>query len=181
MKTIACTLLLCLAGLTTATAQNKATNKTLLRLLIYNEQKELLMIKVPEGFWVTPALYHTNNQTVRHALDSLAGLYGLGISAPQLNGLFSLHIAGNGTTSLRHFFTATVNSGQPTLPQGIAELQWMPVQKAIETLSFAHIASALQQIHQHPNTIWGGSYRMYKEGGKPLSEQTEPFYPLMQQ
>ena len=154
--------------------------KTLSRLFVYNAEGETLLIKVKEGFWVTPAVHNESDDLMGAALEELARSFGLSISDPVLLGMFFVKydFPKNQGMYNRIFFKVDVTEGEPRLPEGIVDYKWVSDAEAIEMLSFEHISAPMKQIVENPERVWAGSFRFYLQDGKRLSEQTEAFYPI---
>ena len=165
---------------TNSSSAAEESMKTLSRLLIYNEQNQILAIKVNEGFWVTPAVHNKNKLMMKEALNELAQSYGLSISTPELKGMFFVkyQFPKNNGLYNRLFFRVNKTGGKVTLPKGIAEYRWVNEEDAIDMMSFKHISAPLKKIADTPEKIWAASFRFYLENGVRKSEQTESFYSI---
>ena len=155
--------------------------KTLSRLFVYNSEGKTLLIKVKEGFWVTPAVHNKSADLMRPALDKLAASFGLNISAPELKGMFFVKYdfpKNQGLYNRIFFRVEHTGNNQVTLPESIVDYRWVSEEEALEMLSFPHITEAYRQIIAQPEHIWAGSFRFYLEGGKRKSEQIENFYSI---
>lgn len=149
------------------------------RLLIFNSKQELMVVKVKNSeFWVTPGIYQNNHQLIREGLDSLASTYGITITRPTLRGIFTLKSELDSSISIRNIFVSQMNGGIIKNPEIIEEVRWLPVNKAMEIITFPHINLIINQVTQYPNDVWGGSLSMYKEGKEYKSRILEKFYPL---
>lgn len=152
--------------------------KTLSRLLIKNEKNELLVIKVEQGFWVTPALYNKHGKNIKESLNDFAKDYGVVLGDLQLKGMFYLDIEFTKSSCFRLFFETKIKSGNLVKPDNIVEMKWVSEEEAIKMMDFEHISLGLKKIVDDPNKLWGGSFLFYKENGILKSKQTEDFYPL---
>lgn len=160
-------------------AQQTSTPSTFHRLLVFNENNELLVVKVKNSTrWVTPGWYQDNRLTIKDGLDELAASYGLTITTPTLRGVFTLRTAQNNEISTRLLYSAKIASGTIKLPEIIEEVRWLATNKAMELITFPHINAQLDQLSKFPHTIWGGSQLMYQEDGAYKSKTIEAFYPL---
>lgn len=160
-------------------AQETAKPSTFHRLLVFNEQNELMVVKVKNSNrWVTPGWYQDNRLTIKDGLNELAGSYGIKISAPLLRGVFTLRTDQNNEVSTRLVYSAKIESGKIKAPEIIEEIRWLNTSKAMELITFPHISAQLEQITKFPSTVWGGSQLMYQENGSYKSKTTEMFYPL---
>lgn len=151
------------------------------RLLVFNAQNELLVVKIENtDLWVTPGLYLTKEQTIKEGLDSIASTYGLVLKEHKLKGTFILkrQVNGENSTSLRNVFTARIKSGSTKKPEGIEEVKWLSGSEALEIISFPHINAMIKQIVSHPDEIWGGTLLQYKENDTWNTKIVEQFYTL---
>lgn len=154
--------------------------KTLSRLLVYNKEGHTLLIKVKEGFWVTPAVHNKSADLMVPALNKLAASYGLTVSEPVLQGMFFVKYDFPQNQGLynRMFFRVEQTGGKVQLPDGIIDYKWVSDAEAIDMLSFEHITAPMKQIVAQPDRVWAASFRFYLEDGKRMSEQTEAFYAI---
>lgn len=177
MKTIRLFLMLLVPTLLAAQAASGPS--TFHRLLIFNEKNELLVIKIKSVHrWVTPGWYQDDRQTVREGLDGLAASYGLRIAPPVLHGVFTLKGPEAHEMSTRLIYTTSLKGGTFSLPDSVEEARWLPVPKALETLSFPHITTQIDQITKHPGTVWGGGQQITLENGVYGCKALEAPYPL---
>lgn len=171
-------IVLLFALLFTQTLFAQDTPTTFHRLLVFNEQNELMIVKVKNSErWVTPGWYQDGTLSIKQGLDALAGTYGVTIETPSLRGVFTLQDS-KGDLSTRLVYSTKISGGVLKSPEIIDEIRWLPVPQAIEAITFPHISAQLAQITKHPDTVWGGFQRMQQEGGKQGVTIIEPFYPM---
>ncbi|GGA77594.1 hypothetical protein GCM10011521_14880 [Arenimonas soli] len=164
--------LLCIAGEALAAS-------TFHRLLVFNDDGELMLVRFEDsGRWVTPGWYQDDESSIRQGLQALAANHGLAVTEPELRGVFSLRADSDGAISTRLVHSALVKSGSTKLPPGIDRIEWLPVEAALERISFPHISEQIAQVTRHPGTVWGGTQLRYQEDGQPRSRIVEAFHPL---
>lgn len=150
------------------------------RLLILNSENELLVVKIENAdMWVTPGFYQTK-QTIRQGLDSIASTYGLKTEIPELKGVFLLKrdINGELSTSIRNIYTAKTKDRELKKPKGIENAKWLPVNKAVELITFPHINAMIEQIMNNPKKVWGGYLSQFKDNGQWKTKILQDFYVL---
>lgn len=146
------------------------------RLLIFNMKNELMIVRVKNSDrWVTPGWYQDDRLTIKEGLSELVASYGIKTTAPTLRGVFTLKA---NQISTRLIYSAKLDGGEIKAPDIIEEIRWLPVEKALDVITFPHIRTQIRQITEHPGTIWGGSQTMYQENGAYGSKIIENFYPL---
>jgi len=69
-------------------AENPPPNKTVVRLIILNDNGDILMKESSLG-WVTIASFYTQRQSFNQVIDSLTSTYGVKITKPNLAGVFT--------------------------------------------------------------------------------------------
>ena len=151
------------------------------RLLILNAKNELMVVKIKgAGFWVTPGLYQNAEQSIKQGLDSLAETYGLKIQQPKLRGIFLLKrdIKETQSASIRNVFSAQVENGGIKKPEGIEEVFWLPLDKALEKITFPHINAMIEPIMSTPDAIWSGTLLQFKKEELWQVKILEEFYTL---
>lgn len=151
------------------------------RLLVFNTQNELLVVKIENtDFWVTPGLYQTKEQSIKMGLDSIAATYGLKLKEYKLNGTFILkrQLNGESSTSLRNVFTVKTSGGITNKPNAIEEIKWVSISEAMELITFPHMIKMIKQIVSNPKEIWGGTLLQYKENDKWRAKVLEEFYTM---
>lgn len=154
-------------------------NFTVHRLLILNENNELLMVK-EDYVWATPSIIYDKREYVKESLNKLAETYGLKITEPQLRGYFSYKYDYHPHATLRAYFVAKYKSGGLKLPSGMNEAKWVPMEEAIEMNTVTAIKEITGQLLNYPDSLWGGSFLVSRnEKGHPTA-QVESFYPLFE-
>jgi len=149
------------------------------RLLIFNDKNQLMVAKIKDtDFWVTPGLYSQNKKLTNENLHKLASEYGLTITQPNLRGVFILKNKKTNIDSNRYFFNVKVNGGDIKTPDNIEEIKWLPVNEAMNVITFPHITMLIKQIMDYPDVEWGGTVLRYKEGTKLKSKMIKSFYSL---
>ena len=172
-------ILIIIACLVSTSVWSKSDVSSFHRLIVLNENDEILMIKIKDAdFWVTPGLYQDQQSSVKEGLNILAANYGLTISSPKLRGMFSLAGGDNKIFSLRNMFVARVNSYQPKAPEIISDVRWLPIDKAMQLMTFPHINLMLEKMFKAPDKVWAGGIARYKENGEFKAKIVEPFYSL---
>ena len=172
-------ILLALLALNVNLASAKDEISTFDRLLILNDNNELLMAKIEgKDFWVTPGWYQDKDQTIQQGLTKLAADFGLTTSQPQLKGVFTLKNQRNDIFSIRNFYIVKVESGKLQTPETIEKVEWMTIDDAMKKLTFPHIRILSQQIFDHPDKVWGGSIKRFKSGEQFKAKLEGEFYPL---
>lgn len=154
-------------------------NQTIIRLTIIKDNDKILMRKTKFG-WMTPAVYYKERQTISEVLDSISGVYGITISNPNLKGLFTYKYDFKSTSDMRQLYVANYKSGQLKPEVGEEEIYWVPIKEALNKLK-STVPSLMQmtkQILDYPNTLWGGSFILFREKNKINSRMEEEFYPL---
>lgn len=157
--------------------QEPTHNFTVHRLIVLNDKNEILMGK-EEGNWYTFGHVYNESQYIKECLDSLANEYGFKISAPQLRGYFSYKYEYHPHSTLRAFYVAKYVGGDVKPAGATDEMRWMPMKEAIDKIPVESIKLATQQIFDFPNTVWGGSFLVYRKGEEHHTRTVEDFYPL---
>lgn len=152
-------------------------NFTVKRLLILNDKNEILMGKV-ESNWYTPSLIYDQRQYIKEALDSLSQAYGIQIASPKLRGYFSYKYEYHPYSTLRAFYVAQYQSGDPEVPAGMEAVQWMPIEEAIRKTPVHSMKVITEQLLNFPDTLWGGSFMVYREGEEHQARLVEAFYAM---
>ncbi len=184
MKKILLVLILFLANGKSFAQETGNDSYTIQRLIIFNENGELLLQKHVNG-WMTPALRHNTKETTNEALSSLASGFGLKISTPQLHGIFMYFHSDDKKPSFRQHYSCNLIGGEIKTPEGVLDVQWFPPNTAVQKMldPEAPIVTAVGETTKHilnyPKIIWGGSYLLVKEDGqKTESKVIENFYPI---
>ncbi len=154
------------------------------RLLIVNENNELLVAKVGErNFLVTPGFYQDNLTTFSEGLDKLAAEYNLPLNNPELKGVFSLRRKTDkeNSVSVRLVYRVDVDlqGQQLTTPAGVKELRWVNFEEVSRSGMMPHIVAMIKQVNSDPNVIWGGTLlQTTNSDGTPRVQVEGEFYRL---
>lgn len=160
----------------------KTDNYTIQRLIIFNNEKEILLEKGKNG-WMTPALRSNENLSLKEGLDSLAKAIGVSIKIIKLSGVYTYKFKGlpdHKEVSYRTHYTARYISGNLTQPrQPDREYKWFNIKEALENISNEALKAETSQIIKYPETLWGGSF-LYTYTNDTLEslKMTEDFYSL---
>lgn len=157
--------------------QEPTHNFTVHRLIVLNDKGEMLMGK-EEGNWYTLANVYDKRQYVKECLDSMANEFGIKITPPQLRGYFSYKYEYHPHSTLRSFYVAQYVSGDLKPAGDMEEMRWMPIEEAIDKTPVEAIKLTKKQILDFPDTLWGGSFMVYRKGEEHHARQVEEFYPL---
>lgn len=162
-----------------AFAQSTSKITTFHRMLIVNENDEIMIIKIKDvDFWVTPGLYQNDHLTIKQGLDSIASTYGLQLSEPKLRAIFTLKSERNGKPSLstRNVFIMRTKNPETKKPDLIEEIKWLKLNDALAQLTFPHIAMMTESIFAKPDQILGGTISNWKDGDAFKAKWIEPAF-----
>ena len=157
---------------------------TIQRLIIYNQEGDILLEKHKNG-WMTPALRHNTKISIHNALYDLAATYGLKMSTPKLAGMFVFIPEYKPKSSIRQHYKSNYLEGKLRVPEGKLDAQWFPVNKAIDMMSLPDtkfifaIRDMTKQLVLYPHTVWGGTFKLWKENDKTQYKIVDAFYPLI--
>jgi len=161
-----------------STAHQEPThNFSVMRLMILNADNEVLMEK-EEGNWYSPSFIYNKRQFIKEALDSLAHAYGVEIVNPKLHGYFSYKYEYHPYATLRSFYIAQYSKGEIMVSPPQEDVKWMPIEEAINKTPVKSMKEIMDQILNHQDTLWGGSFEIYRIGEEHQSRIVEDFYPL---
>ncbi len=157
---------------------NSEPNTTIIRLLILNDNGEILLKKATIG-WVIMDKVYEQRQTLNEAINSLSNKYGASISKPELKGVFTYKFGFNNSSSIRQIYVAKSTTNDLPKNKNV-EFYWAPKDEAIEKLSgtVPSLGEMVEQILDYPQVVWGGSFLIKRENEKITSEQKEDFYPI---
>jgi hypothetical protein len=161
---------------------NEVDSYTVQYLIIFNDKGEVLLQKNKAG-WHTFAIRSNKSQSVKEAMDSLANSVGLTINSLRLAGLYVYKFEGlpdHKEASFRTHFTARLGGGelmQPIDPD--REYRWVPLEEAVEKITFESLKLETSQILNEPKKVWGGTFLiLWKDGQFLGSKVLEKPYPL---
>ena len=175
--------LVLLLGLKSIAQETGNDSYTIQRLIIFNENGEILLQKHENG-WMTPALRHNTEVTTNKALLNLATEFGLKVSTPQLQGIFMYFHSDHKKPSFRQHYSSKLIAGKIKVPKDILNVKWFSPNEAVEKMLSPEakivksVGESTKQIFDYSNIIWGGSYMLIKGGDKTKSEMIENFYPI---
>ncbi|NVK21516.1 MAG: hypothetical protein HWD86_03280 [Kangiellaceae bacterium] len=159
-------------------AAEQPLEKEFHRLVVLDQEQKILVVKIKDtDFWVTPGLYSAiHDDSINEKLIKLAAEYDLTISQPILKGKFKL-INGENTTN-RYFYTATKTNELLKLPSNIESIHWLPLNEAMNLITFPHINILLNKIITSDDAIWCASVKRYREKGQYKAKLVDDFKPL---
>jgi hypothetical protein len=152
-------------------------NFTVQRLIILNDNNEMLMLKVADK-WFTPSIVYEDREYLKEGLDNLSKEYGITTTSPELRGHFSYKYDYHPYATLRTYFVANYVSGEIQIPEGMQDAQWVPVSEAMSKTPVKSINQITEQIIKFPNVVWGASFMISDVDGEHPSKLVEDFYPL---
>ncbi|WP_196138950.1 NUDIX hydrolase [Aliikangiella sp. G2MR2-5] len=175
MKTIAAILLMLFAQSLWA----KEEVSTFHRILVFNEKNELMLVKIKDkDFWVTPGWYQNSTQSIAQGFGLFEEEYSLEITEPRLAGIFMLKNEKDAIFSIRNFYIAHATPQRLSLPEMIEQVEWLPIEKALEKITFPHIKLLVEQVHLKPEQLLSGTVKRFKEGDIYRAVVTEDFFQL---
>ena len=155
-------------------------NYTIQRLVVTNDNGEILIYK-GKNYWMTPALRHNQNESIKEGLENLAQSYGLTITRPKLAGLFTYKFDFKQGVSFRSFYTAKITgTGDVSPPPPITQAKWVKPEEIMDIVGGIQARKMmLKHVLDKPETLWGGSFYLYdNEQGERKYKVLEDFYPL---
>ena len=182
MKKIITVLLIVLVTnlLVSQSSEKIPPNKTVVRLIIQNQNGDILMKKSSLG-WVTIATFYTERQSFNEVIDSLTNMYGIKITKPNLGGVFTYKYNFKKSADTRLLYTAKYIDGDIKQGKNGYHFTWFTKKEAIEKLrvTVPSLSEMIQHILNNPNQLWGGSFYVTRDDkGKLDSKMIEKFYPL---
>ena len=183
MKKIILLSFIILFGLESFAQETGNDSYTIQRLLIYNQKGEILLEKNDFG-WMTPALRHNSQTTIKEGLMNLASEYGVKINSPKIAGIFMFMSDYKPISQFRQHFSCKIVDGKLKVPENKKDAQWFSISRAIEMMSLQETKAPLvirdmtKQLLYYPEIIWGGTFLLSKKEGKITYKTTEGFYPL---
>ena len=160
--------------------QNLPTNNTIIRLIIVNENGEILMRETKNG-WMTPATYYKKRETINEVIDGMLKNYGIEITKPNLVGLFTYKYEFKTTSDIRLFYIAKYVKGDLITSIENEKRSWVKKELAIEKLktTVPSLGEMTKQVLDNPETISGGSFLLNKDENWKLSSKImETLYPM---
>ena len=185
MKKLTILLLIITSVSKTTIAQTPKTS-VFHRLMVYNDQNEIMLVRF-EGtdIWVTPGFYQDATTLISKGLHDLADTYGMNISNPELKGIFSLRYAMEEKKEmwLRNIYHCKYLEGEIHFPENqsfkISEIKWLPLDDALNTLTHKFVKLFIEQTHNNPNVVSGGSLVVYNSDTQERKVKIiETFYPI---
>lgn len=183
MKKLILASVIILFGLKSFAQETGNDSYTIQRLLIYNQKGEVLLEKNDMG-WMTPALRHNSQTTIKDGLMNLASEFGVKVSSPKINGIFMFMPDYKLISQFRQHFSCDVVDGELKVPKNKKDAKWFSISKAIEMMSLSDTKAPLvirdmtKQLLYYPKIIWGGTFLLSKKDGVITYKTTEEFYPL---
>ena len=183
MKKLILLTFLILFGMETFAQETQNDSYTIQRLIIYNQNGKILLEKHKNG-WMTPALRHNSKVTTNEGLKNLASDFGLTISSPKLVGIFMFISEYKPQSSFRQHYISKLVDGELILPKGKLDAKWFSPHEVVEMMSLPDakliyaVRDMTDQILKYPETIWGGTFTLWKENDKTVYKTSENFYPI---
>jgi hypothetical protein len=159
---------------------NPPTNNTVIRLIVINENGEILMRETKNG-WMTPATYYKKRETINESINGMLKNYGIEIRKPNLVGLFTYKYEFKNTSDVRLFFIAKYLKGDLISTHENEKRYWIKKDEAIKklTATVSSLGEITKQVLDNSETITGGSFLLNKdENWKLSSKMIEEFYSL---
>ncbi len=152
-------------------------NFTVDRILIVNEKNELLLGR-EQNVWAAPYTTFDKRQFINESIDSISSALGITISEPEFRGYFGFKYEYHPFATRRAFFVAKYLGGEPIITDPTEEFRWMSIEEAIDSTIVDAWAHIYPKIINQPDTVWGGSFEVYREGSDHRTRIIEEFYPL---
>ena len=152
-------------------------NYTIKRLLVCNDNDELLVVKY-NGRWNVPALRYNQRESINQALYNLAKDMGIVITAPKVGGIFSFTYGFNDRAALRMFYVTTYKSGTIKTKLKWDAIKWIHKDDFMRMKDEDVYSLMAAKVVEDTSTLWGGAFFLFRENEKLKYSITEDFYPI---
>jgi len=152
-------------------------NFTVIRLIIINENNEMLLGR-EDHVWAPPSMLFDQRYYSNEGLDSLTASIGIKVEDVQFRGYFGFKYEYHPYATRRAYYVARYQSGTAKLNQNSHEVGWFPMEEALEMINVTAIQQITKQLVKNPNSVWGGSFMVYRDGVNHPTEMVEPFYKM---
>ena len=158
--------------------QSKTDNYSFFKLIVTNEQGEILLVGSNEELEVTGSRYN-DTLSIKEFNNWMGDRMGIKIKNIRLRGLLTFHYDWRSNPTLMHYYTAEYESGELVLPEGCEKIEWVDIKKTADFISYDEMNRIIQKINEC-EYLFGGSFRIWKDPitEKRKSEFIEPFYRL---
>lgn len=136
---------------------------TIQRLIIYNNDGKVLLEKNDYG-WMTPALRHNSQTTIKEGLMDLASEFGLKVSSPKISGMFIFMSTYKPISQFKQHYSSNLIEGKLKVPENKQDAQWFSISQAIEMMSLPDTKAPLvirdmtKHLLYYPDIMWGGAF-----------------------
>jgi len=127
-------------------AQNSG-NPHFFKVIIQNEQKEILLIKY-EGAWEVPGSRYKGSKIITEFVEDMGQKHGVVIDDIQLKALITFHYEIRDYPTMMFYFKAEYKSGELIIPSWGEDVAWFSLEKAYEVIPFPEMNYILKNLSE---------------------------------
>lgn len=147
MKTLYTLLLGSLSFVSFVSFAQNSGNPHFFKLIIQNEQKEILLIKY-EGAWEVPGSRYKGSKTITEFVEDMGQKHGVVIDDIQLKALVTFHHEIRNYPTMMFYFKAEYRSGELIIPSWGEDVAWYSLEEAYEFIPFPEMNYILKNISE---------------------------------
>jgi hypothetical protein len=129
-------------------------NSHFFKLLVFNQNQEVLLIKF-DGEWEIPGSRYKTNTTIPLKLDQMAADHGITIQNHDLKALVTFHHQNRDYPTMMFYYQADFVSGDLVTPSWGQDVKWFTLKKAYELIPYQEMNHIIQSIVKSNDVLEG--------------------------
>lgn len=149
----------------------KKGNSHFFKLMVFNENQEILLINF-DGSWEIPGARYTDNSTIPVFVDSMSKDHGIETKNTQLAALVTFHHEIRDYPTMMFYYRTQYLSGDLSTPSWGLDVKWFSVEDAYELIPYQEMNYIIKSIISENSFLTGA---LSIEYNKKTSERTGKF------
>lgn len=150
--------------------QNKG-NSHFFKLMVFNENQEILLINF-DGSWEIPGARYSDNSTIPNFINSMSKDHGIEIKNSELAALVTFHHEIRDFPTMMFYYRAQYLSGNLSTPPWGQDVKWFLIEDAYKVIPYQEMNYIMKSIISENSFLTGAFIIEYD---KNTSQRTGTF------
>lgn len=140
-------------------------NSHFFKLIVLNENNEILLINF-DGSWEIPGARYSSNNTIPNFVDKMADDHGITIEKTNLEALVTFHHQVRDFPTMMFYYRAQYVSGNLVTPSWGEDVKWFSFEKAYALIPYEEMNYIIKSIFAEKEFITGALEVEYDQNNK---------------
>lgn len=167
-----------LACITMTVSSQPKGNLTYLKIMVINENNDLLMVR-HRGNWEPIGGTYSSNLPIEDFVKEKVSVCNVECGEIRLRGLFSVYYGKTSLPYVFHYYTVEYKGGDVIPPSDCDSAAWFSAGEVMDKIAYKEMGSVFEKIQGNAD-LWGGSWYIMKnaETKERKFEKKKDFFKL---